>query len=113
MSYWKLPEQIGLDEKQINVINEKLWKEAQQTASRSCPDCGVFPGEYHQEYCDIARCQKCGCQALSCDCEDKGKDIWDGLWPGTKKCYENKFIIFCDEFGWSFNFNRLATSLIK
>jgi hypothetical protein len=29
MGYWKSPKQICLDEKQINVINEKLWKEAQ------------------------------------------------------------------------------------
>jgi len=78
------PEQKGLSQSEIDEINERLWKEAKETADRHCPDCGVAPGENHLENCDVARCQHCGGQRFSCD----SVDTWDGLWPGVKECYE-------------------------
>lgn len=38
-----------------------------------CHDCNIVnkEGNYHHEGCDMERCNKCGGQALSCDCVDK------------------------------------------
>jgi hypothetical protein len=71
---------------------DSMWDEAKKNASRVCHDCGVKPGEKHLENCDVARCLKCGGQRLSCDCEEGAGDVWDGLWPGTKECYEKGYV---------------------
>jgi hypothetical protein len=73
---------------------DKLFAEKMSEADRPCPDCAVKPGKKHKENCDVARCLNCGGQRLSCDCkEDEGYgDKWDGLWPGTKECYEKKYM---------------------
>jgi hypothetical protein len=52
---------------------------------RLCGDCGVEPGQPHQDGCDVERCSVCGNQRLSCACK-KGRDKyfarWTGIWPG-------------------------------
>lgn len=78
----------------------------------ACPDCGVSPGEPHEDGCDVARCLFTGRQRLMCDGNeglphvmqdvphidqpipggyvpvDCGRDIWTGLWPGEAECRE-------------------------
>lgn len=36
--------------------------------TRNCPDCEAKPGELHQRGCDVERCARCGCQAITCSC---------------------------------------------
>lgn len=64
----------------------------------TCPDCGVNPGEYHKNYCDVERCPDCGGQYISCGCEDEPKKRfkWSGVWPGVSECIE---------FGWYAKFS--------
>jgi hypothetical protein len=98
------------------LINPQQWlldgllKERLDTANQKCHDCGVSPGETHIVGCDTARCLICGGQYLGCDCgEDGFGDVWDGLWPGTRECYENGFVSFCDLSGTiGFDFNQEA-----
>jgi hypothetical protein len=65
---------------------------------KPCRDCGVEPGEYHQYGCDVARCPRCGHQAISCGCiyevcgidprdlEETHPEIWTG--GPTEEMYE-------------------------
>lgn len=104
------PEQKGLSSKEIDEICENLWKKELEN-SGNCHDCGVKPGDKHDEGCDVARCTSCGGQRLGCDCEDGvgETDVWTGLWPGVKECYEQKLICFdaCNGINkWCFDLNR-------
>lgn len=60
--------------------------------SAFCPDCGVDPGRWHEEGCDVARCMQYGSQQIRCEPDhDCGSDRWTGEWPGEAECRE---------FGW-------------
>ena len=112
--YWWTPVDMGLSQEEVDQLVEKIWKTEMETSGRSCPDCGVDSGKDHIPGCDVARCQNCGVQALSCSCEDVGRDKWDGLWPGIRECYEQKLITWSDpgRLGgteWVFDLNTLAT----
>lgn len=107
------PKEKGLNQEQINDICERLWEERLDTAG-NCNDCGAKPGEKHNDGCDVAICTSCGEQLICCDCEDGEPDVWSGIWPGIKECYEQKLICFSTglkEYGvddhWRFNLNKL------
>lgn len=104
---------MGLTEDQVTKKLEELYAQAKAEATRHCPDCNAAPGEAHEHGCDVARCTTCKGQALSCGCDDTGEDVWDGLWPGTKECYERRLITYSDPSllggtGWMFDYNALA-----
>src|ERR1051326_6028777 len=65
------------------------------TASDTCGDCGVAPGQVHERDCDVERCPYCGGQLVSCECPRKppldDRIPWTGGWPGVRECRE---------FGW-------------
>jgi hypothetical protein len=88
---------------------DSLWDEAKKRADRPCHDCGVMPGEKHIEGCDTARCLTCGGQRLVCDCVTGYGDVWDGMWPGTRECYEKGYVCKWGKNGAPrFDFNQWA-----
>ena len=109
MNYWQTPEEAGLNEEQKTEIINRLWQERLDESSSTCPDCGVKSGEKHTLNCDVARCINCGAQHLMCDCDNPEVDIYTGLWPGIKECYEQRLICRGD-YGvgeWSFDLNSV------
>jgi hypothetical protein len=59
------------------------------TDRRTCPGCGVAPGERHGDVCDVSRCPECGAQAVQCgEHLEAGQSIWTGEWPGDAECRE-------------------------
>lgn len=52
---------------------------------RDCPDCGVAPGQQHENGCDVERCTHCGAQYLMCGhaTHDPAFARWTGFWPGV------------------------------
>lgn len=73
-----------------------------QPPAEDCPDCGVAPGQLHEDGCDVARCKNTGMQRLSqagCTDEKRCRGIlgqgalfpqcrtrWSGEWPGLAEC---------------------------
>jgi hypothetical protein len=61
----------------------------------NCPDCGVAPGEIHEDGCDVEICTVCGGQRLQClwlggqfhsgAFHDKEAAKWTGYWPVVKE----------------------------
>lgn len=102
-------EKMEITQKEIETINEKLWQE-ELSHIRNCPDCNVKPGEQHINMCDVARCTQCGGQFIQgCKCENTKRDIWTGIWPGIKECYEQKLICYDDYCGlWMHDLTSLA-----
>ena len=110
---WNSIHKFGLSEQEINDINEELWSETEESSDRICPDCAVKPGQSHEWGCDVARCTKCGGQRLQCDCELEKEEVWDGMWPGSKDCYEQKLICCWGETKeWTWDLNSLAVKRI-
>ena len=111
MGYWKSPQEMGLTQDEIDKIVNQLWTEHNANAETKCHDCGVSPSEKHKHGCDVARCVNCGGQCLSCDCDEPSEDMWTGLWPGIKECYEQKLITKSEHGNgqWMFDLNTLAT----
>jgi len=101
---YKTPKELGLSQQEIDRIAEDLWLDVKQT---SCPDCGVKVHQTHLRGCDIERCTKCGTQRISCLCKVKGKnrEVWSGIFPGVKECYEQKLICIVGDNQWTFDLN--------
>ena len=105
---WNRIESFGVDQKEIDKIAEELWKNEEK--KEHCHDCGVGIDETHLWGCDVSRCTKCGGQELSCGCHTEwNHDKWDGLWPGSNECYEQK-LVCCweDTKEWQWDLNELA-----
>ncbi len=88
---WISAEKYGLTPEQITVITEALWKE-EQSYIKECSDCGVQVGEKHHPGCDLAVCPSCKIQTLQCECGSEEMNVCDGLYPGTRDCYDKKLI---------------------
>ena len=65
-----------------------------EESAHNCHDCNALPGTVHLDGCDTARCSVCKGQLLSCPCPDGQPDIWTGLWPGIKECYEHGYVVY-------------------
>ena len=71
-----------LIEERLGEIPEWLQYFAEKEGLReSCLDCAAKIGDTHYEGCDWARCQVCGYQRLSCDCESGGRCLDWNLCP--------------------------------
>jgi len=104
---WNNINKFGLSEQEINKIVEEL-KENEEKREH-CPDCGVGIGDEHHQGCDVARCDQCGGQAISCGHTEWNHDKWDGLWPGSNECYEQKLVCCWDDTKeWQWDLNELA-----
>jgi hypothetical protein len=89
-------EQLGLTKDEINKIADGLWKNEVDHSVRKCPDCGVDVNKEHEFGCDIARCLICGGQHLGCGCKTNTTDVWSGIFPGIRECYNEKLICSYD-----------------
>lgn len=104
------PQEMGLTSTETAAIIKRLWEEEQRNHS-SCPDCGASSGTKHTDGCDVARCTSCGGQRLFCNCPNGESSVWEGLWPGTKECYEAGLICYVTWMEmWMFDYNRLYVS---
>jgi len=109
---WNSIYKFGLSDKEIEEINERLWSE--ETTSTNCPDCNAEPNKKHWLGCDVEKCFVCGGQKIQCNCKTNKYHVWDGMWPGTRACYENKLICCWDDSkDWRFDFNEEARRRIS
>ena len=56
-----------------------------------CRNCGVKPGSFHLESCEIERCPTCSGQYAFCGCAripTLDALPWTGLWPGELEAIE-------------------------
>jgi hypothetical protein len=68
---------------------------------RTCPDCGVAPGQLHKSSCDVERCPECGGQRLFDDCEERHPRLpWSGEWPGDAECRDLGLWCYWTLNGW-------------
>jgi len=103
----------NLSETQIDLICVDLFQK-ELANIHNCHDCNAEPNQKHLANCDVVRCSICGGQLLSCSCEDGQPDIWTGLWPGVKECYEKKLICFNTmKQEYIFDLNELAILRIQ
>ena len=103
---WKSIYKYGLSQKEIDQVIEDLWATEEKV---TCHDCGVEVGKRHKPDCDVERCPVCGGQNLMCNCKTDEYEVWDGMWPGTKECYEQKLVCcFNDDKQWQFDYNEQA-----
>ena len=79
----------------VKNLSENILKELyNEHFKENCPDCNASIGEEHDENCDVAECDTCGGQRLSCDCKEENHAKWTGYWPGIDYCYKNKLVVY-------------------
>ena len=106
---WNNINKFGLSDDEIDKIAKDLIEKEKSAEKKNCPDCGMEVGEHHFEGCDVARCTKCGCQRIGCDCKGGKPDVWTGIWPGTLEALEQKLICCWDDTKeWTADLNELA-----
>jgi hypothetical protein len=69
---------------------------------RLCPDCGVEPGQPHEDGCDVEHCTACKGQRLQCHCPGHDKEVarWTGVWPGRTEAELNGWFTTWTRLGW-------------
>lgn len=73
----------GVSYSRIPYGQEAYWSEPDMEFSPTCGDCGVIPGEFHVEICDMEACPICQTgQWLCCrhgSCQDADADTLDEI----------------------------------
>jgi len=105
------PEKMGISQEEKSRILDRLWSEEK---SSNCPDCGVLPGQQHQDGCDVDRCPDCKIQKLQCNCGSDKHDTWTGLWPGVKECQELELICWDTATNsWMYDLNKWVLNQMR
>lgn len=69
----------GVSYARIPYGQEAYWSEPHMEFSPTCGDCGVIPGEFHVEICDMEACPICLTGQWLCCRDGRYPDDFDGI----------------------------------
>jgi len=84
-----------------------------------CYDCCAYPGELHEDGCDVELCSMCSGQRISCRCDPSHEVVrlkWTGEWPGVADAVEFGWYTYSDDIGVEPDIDRVhaaATGKVK